>query len=214
MEWNVLFWKTTVVTRTLLYFFFPPRICLSSHEERLGRKGTCEAILKSLKAESRGRGRKCQKSEEKEIKKSIEKISVDSKKLDGDDIIKTEESKVNAKNSFLPEDKEIKSADMDILSPDLSNDEKPNFNFTFGGHATFSNETEENNEVINNEITDEVRQNDCSTKTDKIPGFIEGLMKLQDRDEAIAKIRNGWHLENSHSLSLGDVYLMVNKVYK
>ena len=121
---------------------------------------------------------------------------------------------MNAKNSFLPEDKEIKSADMDILSPDLSNDEKPNFNFTFGGHATFSNETEENNEVINNEITDEVRQNDCSTKTDKIPGFIEGLMKLQDRDEAIAKIRNGWHLENSHSLSLGDVYLMVNKVYK
>lgn len=190
-----------------LIILFTFSICLSSHEERLGRKGSCDEILKTLKAESRGKGKKYQKSEEKEFKK-IEKPSPDSKRWDGEDNSKIEECKLNSKISLGGADKETKS-DMDMLSPDLSNDEKTNFNFV-SSSLPLINDVEDNNDGNQNEVFDDTRQNENISKSDKIPDFIEGLMKLQNKDEAIAKIRNGWSLENSHSLTLGDLYLMVS----
>lgn len=111
---------------------------------------------------------------------------------------------------MIQDEKDVKTGDADAFSPDLSNDEKSNFLINSSGTLACANDTEENNEVNQSEIFDDVRSNENNAKSDKIPDFIEGLMKLQNKDEAIAKIRNGWSLENSHSLALGDLYLMVS----
>ncbi|KAK6626251.1 hypothetical protein RUM43_006558 [Polyplax serrata] len=194
------------------------RICLSSHEERLGRKGSCDEILKNLKAESRGKGKKHLKSEEKELKKSIEKASPDPKRTDGEESAKPMEmdgkGTFPVKNVTVPEEKETKSGDVDVQSPELSSDEKPNFGFVSATSAA-GIDLEDLGEMPQADILDDTRPCDNNnTKSEKIPDFIEGLMKLQNKDEAIAKIRNGWSLENSHSLALGDLYLMIGSEYK
>lgn len=114
------------------------------------------------------------------------------------------------KNVTVPEEKETKSGDVDVLSPELSSDEKPNFGFVSATSAA-GIDLEDLGEMPQADILDDTRPCDNNnTKSEKIPDFIEGLMKLQNKDEAIAKIRNGWSLENSHSLALGDLYLMVS----
>lgn len=183
------------------------RLCLSSYEERLGKKGICEEILKNLKAESRRKGKRQLKTEEKDSKKFSEKSSPESKKMEGEECVKCDVGKMNLKHLF--EDRELKSSDTDLLSPDLSNDEKPNFSFRAVDTVPNSDLNEECPDVNPTDISEDVRNSENNMKTEKLPDFLESLRKIQNKDEAIAKIKNGWTLENSHSLAIGDLYLMV-----
>ncbi|KAL0273213.1 UNVERIFIED_CONTAM: hypothetical protein PYX00_005943 [Menopon gallinae] len=189
------------------------RLCLSSYEERLGKKGICEEILKNLKAESRRKGKKQLKTEDKDSKKFIEKSSPESKKLEGEESVKCDAGKMNLKQ-LLFEDRELKSSDTDLLSPDLSNDEKPNFSFGAVDAVPSSDLNDECPDANQTDIFEDVRNIENNMKNDKLPDFLESLRKIQNKDEAIAKIRNGWTLENSHSLAIGDLYLMIGSDYK
>lgn len=172
----------------------------------MGKKGECEEILKTLKAECRGKGKKHQKAEDKEVKKCSEKPSPDCKKGEPEESVKSEESKMNGL-----EDKDSKPNEINILPQDLSNDEKPNLGITDlnGNNNNNDAAAAASNEECAESNLEKVRPNENGLKTDKMPDFLEGLMKIQNKDEAVAKIRSGWTLENSSSLAVGDLYLMV-----
>lgn len=184
----------------------------------MGRKAECEEILKTLKAESRGKGKKQQKAEEKEAAK---KQSPDGKKLDPEEAVKLEDSaaaKVSTEilSSSGKEKPNETAAAENIASPSLANEQVPKFSFGVPEPGLAVHDTNDDcNESHQTEVLTEdlARHSETNAKNEKMPDFLEGLMKIQNKDEQMAKIRNGWSLKNSLSLAVGDLYLMVNQTF-